>query len=257
MADNPDPVSASNFTITQCVTLKLKDDNYLIWKLQFEQFLSSQMLLGYVTGTTPRPAPTITVRQEDQVNEAANPEFARWMQKDQLIMAWIYGTLSENALRSVYGLHSSQEVWYALEQKYNRVSATRKLSLQRKVQTLTKGDKTMAVYLSEIKTLCDQLDSIGSAIPESEKIFGMLNGLGKEYEAISAVIENSMDSIPAPTLDDVMSKLVSFEDKLQAYSTSAEITPHQAFYTNRGGYSGRGRGQYRGGSRGRGYSTQG
>lgn len=82
MEPNPDTTSASNLTITQCVTLNLKDDNYLIWKLQFEQFLSSQLLLGYVTGDTPRPPPTVTVRNNNQVNEAANPEFTRWMQKD-------------------------------------------------------------------------------------------------------------------------------------------------------------------------------
>lgn len=116
----------------------------------------------------------------------------------------------------------------------------------------------MAAYLSEIKTLSDQLDSISAAIPESEKIFGMLTGLGREYESICAVIENSMDSDPPPSLDDVMSKLVSFDDKLQTYAASSEVTPHQAFYTDRGGYSGRGRGgQHRGGYRGRGYSTQG
>jgi len=199
MEGNPDPHSASNLTINQCVTLKLKDVNYLLWKLQFEQFLSSQLLLGYINGCQPRPAQTITVREGDQVTEAANPEFLKWVHKDQLIMAWIYGTLSENALRSVYGLHSSQEVWSALGQKYNRVSATRKLALQRKIQTMSKSSKTMAVYLSEIKSLCDQLDSIGSAIPESEKIFGMLNGLGRDYESICAVIENSMDSVPAPS----------------------------------------------------------
>lgn len=48
-------------TITQVVTLKLKEGNYLLWKLQFEQFLASQMLSGYVTGATPRPHETHTV----------------------------------------------------------------------------------------------------------------------------------------------------------------------------------------------------
>lgn len=217
------------------------------------------MLLGYVNEATPRPPQTITVRQGGQTTETANPDFLQWFQKNQLIMAWIYGTLSENALRIVYGLTTSQEVWHCLGQKYNRVSATRKLALQRKVQTLSKGTRTMSVYLTEIKTLCDQLDSIDTAISESEKIFGMLNGLGNEYESITAVIENSMDSLPAPSLDDVMAKLISFDDKLQNYATSSDVTPHQAFYTNRGGYSGRGRGQSQGGyrGRGRGYSTQG
>uniref|UniRef100_M4DMN8 Integrase catalytic domain-containing protein n=1 Tax=Brassica campestris TaxID=3711 RepID=M4DMN8_BRACM len=54
-----------------------------------------------------------------------------------------------------------------------------------------------------------------------------------------------------------MAKLTAFEDKVQAYSVSNEVVPHQAFYTDRGGYYGRGRGQHRGGYRGRGYSTQG
>ncbi|CAL9230125.1 unnamed protein product [Arabidopsis halleri] len=42
-------------------------------------------------------------------------------------MAWIFGSLSEDTLKSVYGLRSSQEVWLYLAKKFNRVSATRKL----------------------------------------------------------------------------------------------------------------------------------
>lgn len=47
-----------------------------------------------------------------------------------------------------------------------------------------------------------------------KRFLRLLNGLGRDYEAISVVIENSMDSLPAPTLDDVMTKVVSYEDKL-------------------------------------------
>lgn len=61
MDGNQDTVAVAALTITQAVTLKLKEGNYLLWKLQFEHFLSSQMLLGYVTGASPRPAPTVTV----------------------------------------------------------------------------------------------------------------------------------------------------------------------------------------------------
>lgn len=220
-------------------------------------FLSSHMLFGYVDGSKPRPAQTTTVRQGHQVVETANLEFLKWIQKDQLIMAWIYGTHSENALRTVYGLHTSQEVLFYLAPKYNRVFATRKLALQRRIQTMTKGTRTMSVCLSEIKTMCDQLDSSGAPIPESEKFFGVLNGLGRDYESICVVIDNSMDTLPAPCLDDIMSKLIAFEDKVQDYDVTNEVVPHQAFYTDRGEYSGRGRGQHRGGNRGRNYSTQG
>lgn len=132
-------------SITQVVTLKLSDTNYLSWKLQFEQFLNSQLLLGYVNGSTPRPPPTLIVRNGDQVTEVNNPAFLKWVHTDQLIMAWLIGSLTEEALKSVYGLHTSQEIWFALAKKYNRVSATRRLDIQRRIHTTLKGSKPLSV----------------------------------------------------------------------------------------------------------------
>ena len=51
-----DAFAPATSSITQVVTLKLSDTNYLSCKLQFEQFLNSQLLLGYVTGALTRPA---------------------------------------------------------------------------------------------------------------------------------------------------------------------------------------------------------
>lgn len=195
MAAHSDVFTPATLSITQCVTLKLNDTNYLSWKLQFEQFLNSQLLLGYVTGAIARPSPTVAVRKGDQVTETSNPDFLKWVQTDQLIMAWLFGSLSEETLKGVYGLRSSQEVWFYLAKKFNRVSATRKLDIQRKIQTTVKGNRSLAQYLSEIKALCDQLDFIGAPISENEKIYGVLTGVGREYEAIVTVIEESMDHL--------------------------------------------------------------
>lgn len=260
MEDN-DPLSAPTLSISHCVTLKLSSKNYLLWKTQFESFLSSQSLLGFVNGTLPRPSPTVTVRNEDAVVEEANPEFAKWVRKDQLVMAWLFGSLTEEALRSVYGLHSAQDVWFSLGKKYNRVSATRKLDLQRKLQGMKKGQKTMTEYLNDIKSVCDQLDSIGSSLSEQEVIYGALGGLGKEYEAICTVIEHSMDSNSEMSFEDAVFKLINFDDKLQTNNESHDVNPHLAFHAGRGGYNNRGRGgnNNRGGYRGRGsqsYSTR-
>ena len=179
MEEPSETISTPSLSITQCVTLKLSSSNYLLWKTQFELFLSSQSLLGFLNGSTPRPLPTVTTRNGDVVTEEANPEFVKWIRRDQLVMAWLFGSLSEDALRSVYGLQSAQEVWFSLGQKYNSVSATRKLDLQRKLQGMTKGEKTMALYLGDVKGVCDQLDSIGCHVSDQEKIYGALSGLGK------------------------------------------------------------------------------
>lgn len=232
-----------------------------MWKTQFESFLSSQSLLGFVNGSSQRPTPTTTVRNGEAVTEEANPEFAKWVRKDQLVMAWLFGSLIEEALRSVYGLTSSQEVWFSLGKKYNCVSATRKLDLQRKLQGMNKNQKSMSEYLSEVKSVCDQLDSIGCHVSDQEKIYGALSGLGKEYESICTVIEHSMELVPEMSFDDAVFKLVTFDDKLKTYSQQSDVNPHLAFHAGRG-YTNRGRGGYynRGNYRGRGsnsYSTRG
>lgn len=138
MEDN-DPVSTPTLSISHCVTLKLTSTNYLLWKTQFESFLSSQSLLGFVNGTSTRPSPTVTVREGEENVEQANPEFVKWIRKDQFVMAWLFGSLSEEALRSVYGLQSAEEVWLSLGKKYNRVAATQKFDLQCKLQGMSKG----------------------------------------------------------------------------------------------------------------------
>ena len=237
MEENSDPVSAPSLSITRCVTLKLSSSNYLLWKTQFESFLSSQSLLGFVNGSSPRPLPTISTRNEDVVTETANPEFVKWVRKDQLVMAWLFRSLTEEALRSVYGLHSAHEVWISLAKKYNHVSATRKLDLQRKLQGMTKNQKSMSEYLGDVKSVCDQLDSIGCPFTDQKKIYGALSGLGKEYESIATVIEHSVDSEPQMTFEDAVFKLVNFADKLQVYNHVPEVTPHIAFNTGRGGYN--------------------
>ncbi|XP_010424251.1 PREDICTED: uncharacterized protein LOC104709311 [Camelina sativa] len=252
-------VSASSLNISQCVTLKLSSNNYLLWKTQFESFLSSQNLLGYVNGGTPRPPSTVTVRSGETTSEAPNPNFHTWMRNDQLVLAWLFGSLSEEALRNVYGLHTSHEVWKSLAKKFNHVSVSRKHDLQRRLNNVPKIGKTMAAYLDEIKAISDQLDSIGFPVSDQEKIYGALSGLGPEYQSIDTYVENSMDQFPGPTFEDVEFKLINFENKLLKYSETPAVSPHLAFHTGRE-YSNRGRGQNNGrnrGYRGRGYSTRG
>ena len=114
----------------------------------FFQSIASRVHQRVLNGSSPRMSPTVQVRNGDVVTEEANPEFVKWIRRDHLVMAWLFGLLSEEALRSVYGLTSAQDVWFSIGKKYNRVSATRKLDLQRKLQGMSKKDKTMTVYLN-------------------------------------------------------------------------------------------------------------
>ena len=89
------------------------------------------------------------------------------------------------------------------------------------------------------------------------KIFTFLNGLGREYDPITTVLQSSMSRIPSPTFNDVVLEVSGFDSKLQSYETSSDVSPHLAFQTQKGGYFGSGQ-RGRGSNRGRGgYSTRG
>ncbi|CAL9218887.1 unnamed protein product [Arabidopsis halleri] len=151
MADNSD---SSALCFSHCVTLKLSSSNYLLWKIQFETWLNNQRLLGFVTGANPCPNATRPVMNGDLMTETPNPAFTTWVQNEQKIIGWLLGSISEDALRFVYGLHTSREVWFSLAKKNNRVSLSRKSDLQRRLNSVSKEGKTMAGYLTSVNQIC-------------------------------------------------------------------------------------------------------
>jgi len=251
--------------ISNCVTVTLTQQNYILWKSQFESFLSGQGLLGFVTGSISAPSPTIPVPDINGVTtDRPNPEFDVWFKTDKVVKSWLLGSFAEDILSVVVNYVTAHEVWSTLANHFNRATSSRLFELQRRLQTLEKKDKPMQVYLKELQTIYEQLASVGSPVPEKMKIFAALNGLGREYEPIKTSIEGSIDIPPTPKLDEIMPRLNGYDDRLQAYAANSDVSPHLAFntvqansvfYTNRG----RGQGNRRfGGSRGQGsFSTRG
>ncbi|XP_010490036.1 PREDICTED: uncharacterized protein LOC104767752 [Camelina sativa] len=243
--------------ISNYVTVKLTERNYLLWKMQFESFLSRQGLLGFVNGSTPQPEPTLTTHITSYDTVTPNPAYQAWIWSDQVVRVWLLGSLSEDILTEVIKTTTSQEVWVFLASEFNKVSSSRSFGLRRKLQNTEKKDMPMLEYLRELKSVFEQLESIGSPVSETMKLFAALNGLGREYEPIKTSIERILDSTPSPTLEDVIPLLTAYNDRLQAYNEESDIAPHLPFNTHRSGYNNRGRGRSQR-SRGRGsYSNKG
>lgn len=91
----------------------------------------------------------------------------------------------------------------------------------------------LAVYNREFKTICDALSSIGKPIEEFMKTFGFLNGLGREFDPISTVIQSSLTKYPLPTFNDVVSEVQGFDSKVQSYEANTTVSPHLVFNTQK------------------------
>ena len=100
--------------------------------------------------------------------------------------------------------------------------------------------------------MCDSLSSIGKPVDDSMKIFGFLNGLGREYDPITTVIQSSLSRVPALTFNDVISYVQNYDTKLQTYKENTAENPHMAFNTQRSESTPP---QYAPSQRGRGHSS--
>ncbi|AAD21687.1 Strong similarity to gi/3600044 T12H20.12 protease homolog from Arabidopsis thaliana BAC gb/AF080119 and is a member of the reverse transcriptase family PF/00078 [Arabidopsis thaliana] len=242
-----------NVHVTSSVTLKLTDSNYLLWKTQFESLLSSQKLIGFVNGAVNAPSQSRLVVNGEVTSEEPNPLYESWFCTDQLVRSWLFGTLSEEVLGHVHNLSTSRQIWVSLAENFNKSSVAREFSLRQNLQLLSKKEKPFSVYCREFKTICDALSSIGKPVDESMKIFGFLNGLGRDYDPITTVIQSSLSKLPTPTFNDVVSEVQGFDSKLQSYEEAASVTPHLAFNIER---SESGSPQYNPNQKGRGRSGQ-
>ncbi|OMO87872.1 hypothetical protein COLO4_20536 [Corchorus olitorius] len=256
----------STLNISNFINLKLTQSNFLLWKTQFMGLVESQDMLGFLNGSIPVPShilPSAGDTADGNPPQAINPRFSEWRKSDKLLRGWITGTLSEETLGLVVGLDTSAEVWTALQDTYAGSTQEHEFALEQKLRRHHRDRfSTMQEYIRVFKEVCDEFAAIGKPLPDKEKVFTLLTGLGKDYEAFVT----TMLKPPRPTFYELMSHLKSHEIIRSMNTDSALPSSHnQVFFAQRNGRgSFRGRGGFRGGgrhhsftSRGRGFSHSG
>ena len=79
--------SSAPFNFGHLITIKLSPETYMFWRAQVTSLLRSHLLLGYVEGTVPCPAPTLLIVQKgkdvlqpDSMMVVPNPMFTTCQQ---------------------------------------------------------------------------------------------------------------------------------------------------------------------------------
>ncbi|KAK4481427.1 hypothetical protein RD792_012318 [Penstemon davidsonii] len=180
----PATLNVGNF-----VSIKLTNNNFLLWKTQMMGLIESQNMIGFIDGGFPMPNKDIVISSSaedagESVVKQINPEFISWKTSDSLLRGWISGTLSEEVLRLVVGLTTSAEVWKALLDAFAQDSRKRVLL-----------------------TAAPPISSIGRAVNDRDKVFGVLKGLGSGYEAFVT----TMLKPPTPTYRELIPLLQGHE----------------------------------------------
>ncbi|GMP89176.1 hypothetical protein CsSME_00040856 [Camellia sinensis var. sinensis] len=254
------PSIPSNLTLlisnlSSFVTVKLDSTNYIVWKNQMQNILRATKLIGFVDGSIDCPSSTLS---DASNKEVSNPEYLQWMNVDAHLLSCITATLSPAIFSSVFHCKTSYEVWTVLQSRFTSLSRSHVHQLKNKMNHLTKKGLSMDAYLTEFKTIADQLALACAPVDDEDIVLLILNGLPAEYNAFKTSIRTRSDSMSLATLS---SLLCSEEIHIEAANKNSQASEIPFAYTattrsfsNRGGSNGsprsyRGNFSNRGGSR--------
>ncbi|GAV84176.1 UBN2_3 domain-containing protein [Cephalotus follicularis] len=93
--NTPIPLQLVISNITNLIPIKLTSHNNLLWRSLFEPILRAHNLMNHLDVSFEPPLP-------------AHPTYQSWFEKDQMLLAWINGTLGESTLPYVAGVQTTK-----------------------------------------------------------------------------------------------------------------------------------------------------
>lgn len=210
-----DQTSSSFPSMSHTFSVKLDENNYLIWKNQLLNVIMAHGLDHFIDGTHPCPP-----RFLDEEPCTLNPEYAVWNRYNRLVMSWFYSSLTESMLGEIVIFGTAHEIWAALEQIYSSSSMARITEIRSKLQTIRKAGLTAAQYIQRLKGYCNRLAAIGEPVSSKDQLVYFLGGLGPEYDAYVTGILNRSDK---PSMETVYSLLLSFDYRMERNARPSEL----------------------------------
>lgn len=183
------------------LTIKLKNDNFLVWKSQFLTVIRAHRLQFLLDGT--KQPPSEFVKDSEGVLQP-NTEYIDWLTLDQQLLSCIFASVSENVLPYILHIDRSKDAWSALERKLSSLSRTNVLQLKCQIQTIMKGSASMSDYLQKIESITDTLVVVSAPIDEEDLVLYILNGLPPEYNAFKTVVRTRLQSVPVSKLQELL-----------------------------------------------------
>ncbi|XP_019196314.1 PREDICTED: uncharacterized protein LOC109190295 [Ipomoea nil] len=186
----PAPATTSNplSSAHHFVSIKLTSRNFLFWRTQLVPFLRGQELLGFITGETPCPSPTIaSVPAESSTSDVANsvrvpnPEFKTWVRQDTSILSLLVSSMADEVLHLAVSRNTSKEF-----------------------QSLRQGNLSPADYIGQAQLIVEALSLAGRPLSLDEQNLWVFRGLRPEFRSMAYSLTVSGNPVTLPQLADFL-----------------------------------------------------
>jgi gag-polypeptide of LTR copia-type len=212
------PRTSHPIQFTHQIHTSLHQENFLLWKSQVFPVLRGHGLLGFLDDTKPAPPTNLT---NAQGIFQTNPAYEPWVQQDQLILAWIFSSISPSILNQVVRCETSAQVWSTLNQFYSSQSIAKTLDLKLQLQTTKKGGNSCSQYIQHIQNLTNHLRNIGAEVSDQDLLVYIAQGLGSDFDPFVTAI---FVRFSLPSMTEFSSMLLTHEarvlNNLRSSSTS-------------------------------------
>ena len=200
------------------VAVRLEATNFVLWKGLLLPNLAGVGLHGFLDGSYPAPALTLTQGEGDKETTIPNPAYHQWWTQDQRVLGLLLGSMDPDIACQLIGCKTSAASWTAVHALYGAQSRANVRHIRRQLQSTRKEDLTAAAYMHKMKALADAMAAAGAPISDDELADYIITGLGSAYNSIAASLTVGNKSVP---YTDFYSHILSFES-LQAQQAQVE-----------------------------------
>ena len=160
---------------------KLNSDNYAEWKFDMEMLLMAKDVWDIVSGV------------ETLDDDASNDVKAKFKKRDNFARSVICLSVSSSNKIYVRNAKTSKETWDALANHFEEKTVSRKVMLRRKLYSMRMEGKSAADHINTLRTVNDNLQSLGDALLEKDLVMILLSSLPEEYNNLITTLETLKD----------------------------------------------------------------
>uniref|UniRef100_A0A0E0E2C1 Reverse transcriptase Ty1/copia-type domain-containing protein n=1 Tax=Oryza meridionalis TaxID=40149 RepID=A0A0E0E2C1_9ORYZ len=131
---------------------------------------------------------------------------ADWTQMECVVLAWLYGTISQDLLQEVMSpTTSARTVWRDLEFQFLGNCELRAINLSAEFHTFQQGDLSVSEYCRRLRTMADNLADLGEPQSDRTLVLTLINWLSPKYGNMQSLLPMQ---IPFPSFLQARSQLL-------------------------------------------------
>jgi hypothetical protein len=205
MAQSSAAAAIFSFGFLPPITEKLTRGNYSMWHAQVSSTLKGAQLANFIKPMTKPPSSYLEASETSekigkQVDPLPNPEYEKWVVKDQQVLSYLFSSLSKEVFAQVSSSTTAAELWAAIQVLQASQSRACVISTRMALAMASKGTTSVVDYFVKMKGLTDEMAVAGHKLEDEELMSYILMSLGEDFDPLMSAVTARVEPITVDEL---------------------------------------------------------